>query len=194
MYLYQYEGTDSTWLGPTGQWRDVPFGSSTRQKMGLTEWSHTCYLETKLQLQKWTRCIIYIYFLKITQCCVTCWTDSVSLSTAGRGWGYISKFVSTSEHTVMKIYLYLFKSLLKKANLLRSTAAFVLNLATQRYTFATIWASLGMTVLHCRLLCRHTLRCPSVLELTVLLFWAHIPSPPNEFEQSARRLRDIANI
>lgn len=93
----------------------------------------------------------------------------------------------------MEIYVkQLFGSFLKKANLLRSTAVFVLNLAAQTYTFASMWASLRTTVLHCRLLCRHTLRRPSVLELAVFPFWAHILSPPNQFEQAAWRLRDIA--
>lgn len=58
---------------------------------------------------------------------------------------YISKFASASEYTAMEIYpTQILKSLLIKANLLGSTTVFMLNLAAQRYTVASTWASLGI--------------------------------------------------
>lgn len=138
---------------------------------------------------------IYIYILKTTQCCVTCWSWSCFFISWRQG-------IRLHFQVCLHFRTYCngdppqtaFQSLLKKANLLRSTAARMLYLAAQRYTSASIWASLRTTVLHCKLLCRHTLRWPSLPELPVLPFWAHTLSPPNQLEKSVTRLKDTANI
>lgn len=136
MYFYQYEGRDSTWLGPTGKWGDVSFCSTAWQKVrpdwmniSLLPWQ---YASTSKVTKLCNICILIYIFQKTTQCCVTCWSW-FSLPTASTGWGYSSRFVSTSEYTAMEIYLKkLFTSLLKKANLLEKHW-FVLNSAAQRY-------------------------------------------------------------